>query len=148
MTRRYTGAEARELRRGVGPFEVSGVVIVNAHPAAAIRCVADINDQTLGPLLAAAPDLAESLAAVEAERDALSRALFLSDAARDNEESAYLALLAERDALRAAVLECFDAMDAIDTDRQKPHTSGWTERRDALHAKLSSALAALREAAK
>lgn len=70
MTRRYTGAEARELRRGVGPFEVSGVVIVNAHPAAAIRCVADINDQTLGPLLAAAPDLAESLAAVEAERDA------------------------------------------------------------------------------
>lgn len=71
MTRRYTGAEARELRRGVGPFEVSGVVIVNAHPAAAIRCVADINDQTLGPLLAAAPDLAESLAAVEAERDAL-----------------------------------------------------------------------------
>lgn len=141
-----TGAEALELVEAAtpGPWHASD----DCSVCAGRELVANAYREPDARLIAAAPDLAESLAAVEAERDALSRALFLSDAARDNEESAYLALLAERDALRAAVLECFDAMDAIDTDRQKPHTSGWTERRDALHAKLSSALAALREAAK
>ncbi len=146
MTRRYTGAEARELaaKATSEALEVGhgfeGAYVLNKnreHPFYA-HCVG-ARAVERAALLAAAPDLAESLAAVEAERDALSRALFLSDAARDNEESAYLALLAERDALRAAARELLGAYG--DFSVEYPPTIDEA-------ARFHAALAALRETAK
>ena len=98
MTRRITGAEARDLAKEAGTFEVSGVALI--HVGGSIRCVADICDQQQGPLLAAAPALAHSLSETEAERDALAAKLALireriedcDYASRESEGAAFAAL--------------------------------------------------------
>lgn len=78
MTRRYTAAEARELVEASGHLASTPYRIDPRDPRSILRAdgdrVAVLEGpawDTDGPLFAAAPDLAESLAAVEAERDAL-----------------------------------------------------------------------------
>lgn len=140
MTRRYIAAEARELRRGPCAFEVSGVVIVNTHADAAIRCVADINDQPFGPLLAAAPDLAATVCALEAERDALRAAVREYLAARFD----------ERHADATAFTAFWDTNNMLAPDYPQKcaaHSAARARWKDADEKRIT-ALAALREAAK
>ncbi len=81
MTRRYTGAEARELaaKASPGPWTSrvrDGVRYVDApRDGGGASIVCELFSRGAdASLAAAAPDLAESLAAVEAERDALRAA--------------------------------------------------------------------------
>jgi len=106
VSRRYTGAEARELKAKAtkGPYKAAVSQRVWYITNADDEFVADTHSDTaqgeaVADLLAAAPDLAESLTAVEAERDALRecarlqrRALVLLDTieshwAENDEES-------------------------------------------------------------
>ena len=88
MNRRYTGAEARELvARATCPDCKGTGRDPSNDPIAARWCDRCESIGSISPLRDAAPDLAESLAAVEAERDALR---------------------VERDALR----ECLSALEA------------------------------------
>ncbi len=126
MTRRYTGAEARELaaKATPGPWHASD----DCSVCAGRELVANAYREPDARLLAAAPDLAESLAAVEAERDAgVECVRALRDMLSQTER--------ERDALRAAVRSALAAYDAVYCD-------------DGYHLDREAALAALREAAK
>lgn len=130
MTRRYTGAEARELaaKATPGPW-IAGQY--NGEPGVMTpdpRCRSLVCAMLLGPteanaaLCAAAPDLAESLAAVEAERDALR---------------------VERDAYR----EYYRARQALITADDADSTSVLFAAEDRVSA-ARERIAALREAAK
>ena len=127
MTRRYTGAEARELaaKASPGPWRVGACHWVRRADRTPVAKNTSPEDAAL---LAAAPDLAESLAAVEAERDAgVECVRALRDMLSQTER--------ERDALRAAVRSALAAYDAVYCD-------------DGYHLDREAALAALREAAK
>ena len=125
MTRRYTGAEARVLLEAarVQYIEPGRTVILPGTNAANAR------------LLLAAPDLAESVSAVEAERDEAQGAYLSLEANCNAQHTTLLALEAERDALRAAIRSALAAYDKVYCD-------------DGYHLDREAALAALREAAK
>ena len=118
--RRITGAEARELAAKATPGAWS--TGDDCSVCAGRELVANAYREPDARLLAAAPDLAESLAAAEAERDAL----------------------------RAKIVAYGQAHDAR-TAHSKRADSGaelWFAERDELNNAVSDALAALREAAK
>ena len=121
MTRRYTGAEARELaaKASPGPWRVGACHWVRRADRTPVAKNTSPEDAAL---LAAAPDLAESLAAVEAERDALR---------------------VERDAYR----EYYRARQALITADDADSTSVLFAAEDRVSA-ARERIAALREAAK
>ena len=141
MTRRITGAEARELaaKATPGPWEriirrsVADVIVwAPSAPMEGMGTPIVANCEYRredAALMAAAPDLAESLAAVEAERDALWNAL--GD------------VLAAEEALRE--------YDRPDNPTTPMHALAYVEARAPYVGKVREAwqaLAALREAAK
>ena len=149
MNRRYTGAEARKLVEAKKNEDPRKLTVINAMPS-------DI------ALLAAAPDLAESLAAVEAERDearakiaryapALERE---RDAARRERDEARV----ELDALRAKLHDAHVALaaTAMGSDTTRTTIRDYLKALDeyneigdgAVVAEYEYALSTLREAAK
>lgn len=101
-------------------------------------------------LLAAAPDLAESLDAVEAERDEAQGAYLSLEANYNAQHTTLLALEAERDALRAerdAYREYYRARQALITADDADSTSVLFAAEDRVNA-ARERIAALREAAK
>lgn len=154
MTRRYTGAEARELaeRATQGEWAIDDgfaddmLAIFRKGPpySGAIALLPNANRAANAALCAAAPDLAASLAAVEAERDALREYYEANEAERP--------LAAESRRMTGREIDAFGRdIPAAKYEETRAAASNayqaWQPARARLEA-ARAALAALREAAK
>lgn len=165
MNRRYTGAEALELAakatKRPGQWGAVGnetLCFLYDGKGAVIASIEGHSKLATGTLLAAAPDLAESLAAVEAERDEAQGAYLSLEANYNAQNTTRIALEAERDALRAKLHDAHVALaaTAMGSDTTRTTIRDYLKALDeyneigdgAVVAEYEYALSTLREAAK